>query len=256
LPGVGVIAIQVTARRAPAKMILEGGIEMWTGQTLSLASGPQWRAEPVPPGFADLDWRSPAYDSLSWRRAMPTEPPPGPFYRVFDPHIFSTAFRGQWIRHPTANAQQRVWYETEWQCPRPPKEAWLRIATNRRFDLLINGRRAFTEFPESADVENGEWVLGKERDIDPLTMPEPLPPHEVGAAFARQTVEWPPLHDRLPVEPLDVPHPKLEQPISRRDPTQAVGGLVGVAPKALAEDYARGTFLAYNLTGLLGSGSV
>ncbi len=46
--GKNVICVEIESRRPPAKMWLDGGIELFSGQRISLASGPEWRGKLFP----------------------------------------------------------------------------------------------------------------------------------------------------------------------------------------------------------------
>lgn len=253
-PGKNVICVDLRSRHAPAELLLDGGIELWTGEKLSVNSGPDWRAEPVPPDAQHPDWRSHNFDSQSWRHAEVAAAPPGELYRTFDTRIYQTAFHGQWLRHPGASAQDSIWFQKVWQCDRKPEEAWIRLATNRRYEIYINDRRAFIDTPDSSGLENGEWIYNQSRDFDPLTLPENLDPNEVGSLFLRQSFSTPRNSNFL--ESIDdkkvVGKPPL--PSAQLNAEKSAAGLVSAMPKSLAKDNAEGAFVAYNLSNLLQEG--
>ena len=180
--GKNVICVDVESRRPPAKMWLDGEIELFSGQRIALASGPDWRGEVIPPDHQHPDWRSPDYDMLAWHPVVPTQTPPGELLRTFDPRIYTTAFRGWWIRHPSANAQQSVWFETQWRCDQLPDEAWMRIAANRSCEVFINGRRGFVATPDVTGIEGGEWIFNNWADAH-----SPSTPEELESAFVART---------------------------------------------------------------------
>jgi Dolichyl-phosphate-mannose-protein mannosyltransferase len=261
-PGMNTICVEIESRRAPAKVAVDGGIELWTGEKISLASGPDWRAEPVIPDHQHPDWRSLNYEMSSWRNAVVTDPPPGQLYSSFDPRIFSTAFRGNWIRHPAANAENALWFQTEWQCKSRPDEAWMRIVLNRGYEIFINGQRGFVNAPDSTNLESGDWLFSKDRAIDPLVLPEYLYPNEVGSLFARYSFESPLLESAMdfdyetyaPISAQELKNQKLNEPASRLNMEKRGGFIQPVAPKALSRDLGEGAFVAYNLSGLLHEG--
>jgi hypothetical protein len=248
--GKNVICVEIEARRPPAKVRFDGAIELVSGESIKLASGTGWLAEPLPPDYQNLDWRGIDYRSLGWRHAVCADPPPGQPLQAFDPRIFSTAFRGSWIRHPAANAQDSVWFETEWQCDRAPDDAWLRIATNRNFDLFINGERGFPATPDRTGLESGDWIFGSRRAADPTVYPESLHTTEVGDLFIRQRFEPPRRGGPADWDIRKQAAAQLQWPNDRRP-----GALEQVAPKDFARDLAAGGYFAYNLRGLLHQGS-
>jgi hypothetical protein len=261
-PGRNTICVEIESRRAPAKLAVDGGIELWTGEKISLASGPDWQAEPVIPDHQHPDWTSLNYEVSSWRKAVVTEPPPGQLYRIFDPRIFSTAFRGRWIRHPAANAENAIWFQTEWNCKSRPEEAWIRMVLNRGYEIFINGQRIFVNVPDSSSLESGDWLFSKARAIDPLILPEYLYPNEVGSLFTRYEFQSPFLESATELEyksykPIDagtVKNEKLDKPAGPSDVEKRGGFIEQVGPKALSRDLQKGAFVAYNLSGLLHEG--
>jgi hypothetical protein len=235
--GTNVICVDLRSRHAPAALLVDGGIELWTGEKISVNSGTDWKAEPVPPDAQHPDWRSRMYKSQSWHQAEVADAPPGEMYRSFDPRIYHTAFRGQWLRHPAASAQDSVWFQKVWQCDRKPTDAWIRLATNRRYEIYINGRRGFIDTPDSSGLENGEWIYNQTRDFGPLTLPENLDPNEVGSLFVGQSFSTP--RNSYYLENVDDKKVQGKPPIpaSQRNAEKSPSGLTSATPKALAKDY-------------------
>lgn len=248
--GTNRICVEVESRRAPAKVRLDGDIELCTGERISLASSPDWQGEAVPPDYQHLDWRSPQYEAAGWPQAVVAETPPGQLLRTFDPRIYTTPFRGLWIRHPAATAQDSTWFEKQWHCDQVPDEAWLRIAANRNYEVCVNGRRWFLKTPDTTGLESGEWIFGNRRAADAPAAAERLDPHDAEGPFLPETVE-PSWHGR----PVDREWWE-ETPLATRRTTGGPSVLnQPVVPKALARDLAIGGFYAYNLSGLLHAGS-
>ncbi len=191
-PGRNVICVQVESRRAPAKFCLGGEITLATEQRLDLTSTSQWKAEPVPPTH---EWTDPDYDDRGWSNAHAAEPPAGPLWRSFAREVFSEPFRGDRLRHPAAPAGSELWFQGMWRIPDRPEEAWLRVWTDRPFDLFINGIRVAARRPVVPELDSGQWIMERQRGLDPQDRPTLLDPDELGSPFAGDDFETPPAGD-------------------------------------------------------------
>ena len=129
----------------PAMFRLEGEILLWSGERIRLDSDSQWLAESVPPFDARYDWTEPMYSDLGWRPAVNLtrsgRTVPDLHFQAFDQRVLTTPFAGLWIRGETALASDSVWFESAWDLPTMPDDAWLRLAVNRSFDLFLNNHR-------------------------------------------------------------------------------------------------------------------
>ncbi|MCE9548038.1 MAG: glycosyltransferase family 39 protein [Planctomycetia bacterium] len=250
--GANVIGLEVESRKAPAKVRFDGAVTLFNGQVISLASDTEWRAEVNAPDQQDVDWWSPEYRTLAWRHAALSEAPSGEPLRAFNPRIYSTAFAGQWLRHPLANAQQSVWFQYEVRLDRVPDEAWMRLATNRNFELFVNGKRGYPETPDDRGLEMGEWTYGNKRTGDQWLDPEQMYSHDVGDEFvARQ-------YRGAPKEPPGVDKNRFKSiaktPTHSIRPDDASWALEMQKPLMTHHDRAVGAFVAYNLAELLHAG--
>jgi hypothetical protein len=193
--GHNVIGVQIESRRAPAKFMLYGEITLSTGQRIELGSGSLWKSEPVPPGLQETDWTDPSYDDKSWRCAQRAEPPKGSLWRSFDHTVFSEPMTGSWIQHPHASSAEAVVFRHDWNVDCAPQEAWLRLATNRYFDLFVNGTRVSSKDVFAPDLDSGQWILGRHRALDPRERPTLLDPDELDSPFVGHEYEDPPAGD-------------------------------------------------------------
>ena len=82
-----------------------------SGEIVPIRSNGSWRAEPVPPGVQSLDWTEPNHVDSHWRFAKVVEPPQGTRLRSFDPRIYTTPFRGEWIADPRISSDEAAWFE-------------------------------------------------------------------------------------------------------------------------------------------------
>jgi hypothetical protein len=261
-PGSNIIGLEIESRESPAKVRFDGSIKLWNGEVISLASGSDWQAEVTPPNIHNMDWRSPNYPIRSWQSAVLSDPPPDQPLRTFDPRIYSTDFRGRWIRHPAASAQDSIWFQTEWNLQHTPDEAWIRLATNRNYELFINGRRGFPDTPDSRGLEAGEWIFGHQRAADPLLFPEQMFSHEVGDEFVGRSFTAPrkePLGvDQYRFKSIAKPTPPNlgdnAWTLIPQKPRTRNQALEPPEPLMMRHDRAVGAFAAYNLGPLLHTG--
>ena len=259
--GKNVVCVEVESRRAPAKVIVDGEVEMANGERVSLASGRDWRAEIVAPRDGQRpDWRATVYRSDDWRRAAVVEGPTDQFHRLFDPRIFSTAFQGVWLRDKQATAQDSAWFETTVVCPTPPEEAWMRLAANRNYELFVNGRRVRVQSPDHQGQETGEWIFRKQRGLTRANLPTSMDADDFGELFESQRFESPRQGMRLAPDlrpPLKLPKrnelaaEKLNELKALR---RGVGSEVKANPVTLGRNLAVGGFFGYNISKILQQG--
>ena len=194
-PGRNVISVEIESRRAPAAFKLDGEILLWSGEKIRINSGADWLAEPVPPFNRWYDWTEPKYPDADWRHAIKVEGPsrdaPDDHFHSFDEAVLTTPFTGQWLRHAEARSTDTVWFRGEWTLPQTPADAWVRLATDRSFDLFVNGRRVSLAYLGNPDLDSGDWVLGSPRGADLPISAELLDPDEVGSLFAGGRFESP-----------------------------------------------------------------
>ena len=194
-PGRNVISVQIESRRAPAAVRLDGEITLWSGQRIRLDSDAEWLAEPVPPFDRRYDWTEPKYPDSDWHHAVelasPSRDAPDNHFQSFDTEVLTTSFTGHWLRHAEARATDTVWFRGEWPLPQVPDDAWIRLATDRSFDLFVNGRRVSLAHLGNPDLDSGDWILGAPRGADLPISAELLDPDEVGSLFVGGRFESP-----------------------------------------------------------------
>ncbi len=273
--GENVICVQVESRKAPAKLEIDGEVLLATGERIRLDSSTAWCAEPVPPGLSETHWTQPNYDAQSWRQAVNAAGPRGKCFRSFSPQLFSLPFQGQWMKHPHAMASDTVVFTQDWHIDWIATDAWIRLATNRYFDLLVNGIRVSSTAAFAPDLDSGQWVMERQRSLDPMNRPEILDPDEVdspfvGKAFERPASRDPTVHDfrSMPRLSAELRHGSSRSrsgfaqkagSVNGRE-LDAVGNLdnwsvpEGVRPQSHHQDGQIGGFVAYDVTKLVRRG--
>ena len=193
--GRNALSVQVESRRAPAALRLDGEILLWSGERLRIDSGGDWRAEPVPPWNQHYDWNDLKYPDYDWRHAVAMVSPSrdAPDFQLcnFDQAVLTTPFAGSWLRHAGALSEDVVWFRGEWQLPQQPATAWVRLATDRAFDLFVNGHHATPARPGEPDLDSGDWIRGTPRGADMPSSAELLDPDEAGSLFIGDRFESP-----------------------------------------------------------------
>ncbi len=183
-PGQNCVGIEVESRSLPAKLIVDGEIELRTGEHIALASDSSWKAMALPGDNSAIAWSAPEHSDREWSAAKPVPAPPGRILSTFDPQMFRSAFTARWIRAGLGATEAPVSFERTWHLDVVPRHAWIRLLANRSYDLSINGRRVTTA--AQTNLDGGDWIIGAEPAPDLPSMPELLDPDEVDS-ISRQT---------------------------------------------------------------------
>ena len=189
--GKNVITIETESRSAPAKVSFVGEIQMYNGNVIPIRSDESWLAESAIPGPQIVDWTETGYWDKQWGNAVIVEGPASGGYRSHPEEIYSQPFSGSWIQHPLASNDASVSFHAKWEIDQPVDEAWIRLLTNRSYELYINDQRVRVSSVKPPDLDNGEWVFGRASAFDPTTKPELLDPDEVGSSFVGTRFETP-----------------------------------------------------------------
>ena len=110
---------------------------------------------------------------------------------MYKRQIYQDPFAGSWIRHPGTNNNAAITFQTTWNIPDQVDEAWLRLLTNRKFELWLNGQRVRVASTKAIDLDQGEWIFGRASATDPTRNPELLDPDEVDSNFVGTRFETP-----------------------------------------------------------------
>jgi len=274
--GNNVIAIEVESRSAPARVSFVGEIQLHNGTVIPIRSDDSWLAEPAIPGPQLLDWTELRYWDKEWQNAVVTDGPKATAFRSHPEQLYTDAFSGSWLRHPQASNKAAVDFVANWRIDRPVTESWIRLLTNRNYELHINGQRVRVASNKPPDLDNGEWVFGRAAAFDPTAKPELLDPDEVGSTFVGKRFETPRKgHRNLgefrnPYSPKLTPFryirtynraqapgewdPKRTLAESRRTPETPDLFPERPKPNALKHDTLVGGYLSYGITNLLRPG--
>ena len=189
-PGKNVVCIEVESRSLPASASFHGEIQLWNGEVIPIQSDASWNAEPVPLGPQLQDWTEVQYWDKDWRQAVATDGPTSPTWRNVPAEVFSQPFAGKWLR-ANSRIDKPQSFAVDWDVQGDIDEAWIRLVANRRFELFINENRVDVGYKRSPDLDNGDWVLGRDAALDPIATPELLDPDETSNFFVGEKFENP-----------------------------------------------------------------
>ena len=189
-------ASRIETRRAPGpRPVRRGDRAVVPAGASASISGPDWRAEPVPPAHPSFSWAERGYPDTDWRNVVVVADLDRGVaqYQSFDPSFDHDPPRGAMVTPSTGRARERPsGSRPGWDLERRPSEAWIRVAANRPYDLCRQrppGRR--TGLGLGALSGAGEWIFGTQRATDPVAMPESLDPGELASVFADGRFESP-----------------------------------------------------------------
>lgn len=186
-PGKNVVCIGVESRTTSARLCVEGEIQMRSGESIRLRSDRDWRATAFPLHQSGQEWTEPAYPDENWAHAALAAPPRGGMLRTFDPGIFRDPFAGSWVQSPAGTYERPVVFETSWRLDGSPREAWLRILTNRAYDLAINGHPVRLPANGSFTPRHGGWLLDSDTPHAGTGRSDAVDPEEVDTIFETES---------------------------------------------------------------------
>ncbi len=274
--GPNVIAVELESRSTETSFCIEGEILLFNEARISLATDPSWKGEPVPPGVQYSDWREPDYNARSWRDAVIADRPDARQVAQFDRRMFSQPFTGSWVQHPDTTNRERVEFTCQWELEAVPEDACLRLATNRHYQLRINGSVVTSGIADHG-LDSGDWLLANNRSRDTPAKPELLDPDEVGSLFQGTRFESPrhgdPTADALRHKEnvLNVTRdkarnttrsampgtydPKRTLEETRRTPDKPYAFPDPVTPKSLTRDRSQAAYHGWDIANLLQAGT-
>jgi 4-amino-4-deoxy-L-arabinose transferase-like glycosyltransferase len=182
-PGKNVVCIEVETRAPPVALSVDGEVLLWSGERIALASDGDYKAAPEPPSTSA--WTRADFVDGDWPEAPRTDPAPGRTLRVVDPDVYREPFAGRELR-ARRDLPEAAWFETTWhlgQLTQAPRDAWVRILTDRAFQLFVNDQPVRVTDVEPGQVDTGDWVIGPRTSVDAPAVVDPLDPDQVGTLF-------------------------------------------------------------------------
>lgn len=276
-PGENTICVEVESRACPASVNFYGEIILTSGQRISISSDTSWKSEPVPLGPQFYDWTETQYRDWNWQYAELANVGIKTAWRSQPEEIYSQPFSGKWMQSQQGLDVERQSFATNWYLDGVPDEAWLRILANRRYELFINQNRVEVQHRRPPDIDNGDWMLGRDSALDPVARPELLDPDEVSQFFVGKSFQNP-RDAQANLEEFRDLKPKTHLPFrnykttnraedggefdptrtlaeSRRTPATPDLPAERPIPNSLKRDRALGGYLAYSIHNLLKPGN-
>lgn len=182
--GSNLLAFRVESRKAPAMINFEGEVILWTGERIPIGSSDTTKAEAVPPRIGNLLWDHVNYPDGYWDHAEPHAAPRGSILSLLDDNIYATPFNAQWLRASKASRLDRITFTRTWDLRDKPEHAWVRILSNRSYELHINGRRVHSRTKGRGTLADGDWIINSSHILNHVEVPELLDPDEIGELTA------------------------------------------------------------------------
>ena len=254
--GRNALCVEVESSDAMPAFILSGEVLLDTGERISIRSGPEWAAEPVPRTMPQESWIDTQSRLLDWDRARVLPWNRG-FWRLVPQGAYQEPFRGKRIRSISTNSVS--WLQQEWNLTNQPVEAFLRVASDTPFQVWINGRLIEPITNCESVQASGPWFV---RSTSTSTLnfalealPERLNPDDITTLLPGQ-------HDDLVGSAAETAGDSaLNSNQLRERQNRMVNGhfsspeALKSRPPALTRDRRKVEYLAYSITPLLHQGA-
>ncbi|MGK7878192.1 MAG: glycosyltransferase family 39 protein [Xenococcaceae cyanobacterium] len=140
-PGKNVIALEIQKGQKNARLAVEGVVypDGKSSQIYLTTGATPWRVSTLPENRQSLRWFHPGFSDESWPYAVTIGPVREATYSRLSQHIFDHRLQGSWIAG-TESSQGEVWLRSSWRVPQERKRAFIRLAGEGEYALLINGQ--------------------------------------------------------------------------------------------------------------------
>ncbi len=144
LPGTNTIAVNVTRGSFPgrAKLICRGGVIDQSGKLTEFSSDKSWRVALAPGTIPTLiPWTDREMDDARWAHAevAPSERTRLTQPVTLPPVLLQQPVRGKWIIDERPGLAHNTTFQRHFDAPNGNTEAWLQIAANGNFSVILNG---------------------------------------------------------------------------------------------------------------------
>jgi hypothetical protein len=140
-PGKNTIALEIQKGRKDPRVVLEGAVSAVevTGATINLSTGAtEWKVSNLFESRQGLLWFDPAFPDESWPDAKIIGPVREAIYSRVSQHLFDRSLTANWITG-TESEQGQVWLRGSWKVTGSRQRAFIRLAGDGEYSLLING---------------------------------------------------------------------------------------------------------------------
>jgi len=139
-PGQNTIALEIQKAQKNPRLVVEGAVYTVPGAVpINLTTGAvSWKASTLSQNHQRMPWYHPDFPDQSWPEAKVIGPVKEATYSRLSQHLFDRFLQGTWITG-NESPQGEVWLRSQWQIPSTRKRAFIRLAGNGEYSLLING---------------------------------------------------------------------------------------------------------------------
>src|SRR6266567_2652398 len=144
LPGTNTIAVNVTRGSFPgrAKLVGRGGVIDQSGKLTEFSSDKSWKVALTPGTIPSLiPWTDREMDDARWAHAevAPSERTRLTQPVTLPPVLLQQPVRGKWIIDERPGLAHNTTFQRHFDAPNGNTEAWLQIAANGNFSVILNG---------------------------------------------------------------------------------------------------------------------
>lgn len=138
--GKNVIALEIQKGRLNPRVVVQGAVYPVPGAPgINLTTGATpWQVSTLAENRKGLPWFDPDFPDQSWLDAVAIGPIQEATYSRLSQHLFDRLLHGSWITG-TESPDGEVWLRGDWQVPQSRDRAFIRLAGNGEYALLING---------------------------------------------------------------------------------------------------------------------
>lgn len=190
-PGKNVIGVKVVSVRfpGPAKAVVEGAYLDQGEREHRFFSDAAWKGLSYEAWQVDatIPWYARAFNADTWPFVRTAGVPSvTEVSRVAThPALMMSMPRGQWIGHADPRLPEAV-FSTTFTLAQKVQGAWLRVAADERYELVINGMRAVRD-PATARDESVDKTLIRISAMGPEPVEKTLDIYDIGPFLARDT---------------------------------------------------------------------
>ena len=139
-PGKNTIALEIQKSRKNPRVVVEGAVyPVQNAPPINLTTGATpWQVSTLAETHQQLRWFDPDFPDESWPEAVAIGPVQEATYSRLSQHLFDRLLEGNWIVG-TESQKGEMWLRGDWQVPKTRQRAFIRLAGDGEYGLLING---------------------------------------------------------------------------------------------------------------------
>lgn len=154
--GLNALCVEVESRTPQPALIVQGEVDLASGERILIRSDERWRAEPVPTTVPQDAWTRPDQSVRDWQSVCILNWNK-PAWRTVSPGIYQTPFGGERLRFvPKSEA---TWFRKNLTIERRPREAFIRLFSDQRFQVFVNGCRIEVSGMNPNPIPAGPWFV-------------------------------------------------------------------------------------------------